>query len=71
MTRSPDPESRRRLQLSLTEAGRALVPDLIRIADQNDEAFFGALPPGKQAALLRLLKQLLPAHANRQEASHA
>jgi DNA-binding MarR family transcriptional regulator len=71
ITRSPDPQSRRRLQLSLTEAGRALVPDLIRIADQNDEAFFGALPPGEQAALLRLLKQLLLAHANHQEASHA
>jgi MarR family transcriptional regulator, organic hydroperoxide resistance regulator len=71
MTRSPDPESRRRLQLSLTDAGRALVPDLIRIADQNDEAFFGALPPGERAALLRLLKQLLPADATGQEASHA
>ena len=71
MTRSPDPESRRRLQLSLTDAGRALVPDLIRIADQNDEAFFGALSPEERAALLRLLKQLLPADLNRQEASHA
>ena len=71
MTRSPDPESRRRLQLSLTDAGRALVPDLIRIADQNDKAFFGAVPPDERDALLRLLKQLLPAHANHQEASHA
>jgi MarR family transcriptional regulator, organic hydroperoxide resistance regulator len=69
MTRSPDPGSRRRLRLTLTGAGRALVPDLIRIADQNDEAFFGALPPGERAALMRLLQQLLPAPSSRQEAS--
>jgi hypothetical protein len=35
--------------------GRALVPELIRIADANGEAFFGALPADERAALMRLL----------------
>ena len=60
MTRSADPSSRRRLQLGLTEAGRALVPDLIRIADENDDAYFGVLSPAERAGLIRLLRQLLP-----------
>jgi MarR family transcriptional regulator, organic hydroperoxide resistance regulator len=61
MTRSADPASRRRVQLSLTHTGRALVPALIRVADRNDEAFFGTLPPGERTALMRLLQRLLPA----------
>jgi DNA-binding MarR family transcriptional regulator len=61
MTRSADPASRRRLRLNLTGAGRELVPDLIRIADENDEMFFGALPPGERAGLMHLLQRLLPA----------
>lgn len=60
MTRRPDPASRRSLRLSLTPAGRALVPVLIRIADGNDAAYFGVLPPGERDALIRLLRQLLP-----------
>jgi DNA-binding MarR family transcriptional regulator len=72
MARSADPASRRRLQLSLTEAGRALVPDLIRIADDNDDAFFGALPEQERIALMRLLQQLLSAvPSTAKEASHA
>ena len=60
MTRHADPASRRSLRLSLTEAGRALVPVLIRIADDNDAAYFGVLPPAERAALVQLLRQLLP-----------
>jgi MarR family transcriptional regulator, organic hydroperoxide resistance regulator len=72
MARSADPASRRRFQLSLTEAGRALVPDLIRIADDNDEAFFGSLPAGERAALMRLLRNLLSTTpATVREAFHA
>lgn len=41
--------------LALTEAGRALVPDLARVADANDAAFFAALPEAERAALRRLL----------------
>jgi MarR family transcriptional regulator, organic hydroperoxide resistance regulator len=71
VTRSADPASRRRLQLSLTEAGRALAPELIRIADANDEAFFGALPADERAALMRLLQDLLPVLPSTEEDSHA
>jgi MarR family transcriptional regulator, organic hydroperoxide resistance regulator len=60
MTRRADPASRRSLRLSLTDAGRALVPVLIRIADDNDAAYFGVLPPAQRAALVQLLRQLLP-----------
>jgi DNA-binding MarR family transcriptional regulator len=71
MTRLADPASRRRVQLSLTEAGRALVPDLIRIADQNDKAFFEAVQPAQRAALMRLLQRLVPAApSTTKEASH-
>ncbi len=63
MTRHADPASRRSLRLSLTEAGRALVPALIQIADGNDAAYFGMLPPGERDALIRLLRRLLPATA--------
>jgi DNA-binding MarR family transcriptional regulator len=60
MTRSADPSSRRRVRLGLTEAGRALMPDLIRIADENDDACFGVLSRAERAGLIRLLRQLLP-----------
>ena len=60
MTRRAGLASRRSLRLSLTEAGRALVPVLIRVADDNDAAYFGVLPPAWRAALVQLLRQLLP-----------
>jgi MarR family transcriptional regulator, organic hydroperoxide resistance regulator len=60
MTRRADLASRRSLRLSLTGAGRALVPVLIRIADANDAAYFGVLPPAQRKALVQLLRQLLP-----------
>jgi DNA-binding MarR family transcriptional regulator len=59
ITRSADPQSRRSLRLELTPAGQALVPVLIGIADQNDTAYFGGLPPTEQTELVRLLRQLL------------
>lgn len=72
MTRSPDPASRRRVQLELTARGRALVPSLIGIADRNDATFFEALTPKERAALLSALKRLLPAKpSDTKEASHA
>jgi DNA-binding MarR family transcriptional regulator len=59
MTRHADPATRRSMQLALTPAGRALVPDLIAIADANDAAYFGQLTPAERAALVQLLRQLL------------
>ncbi len=45
--------------LSLTPAGRALVPELAALADANDAEFFGQLPPAEYAALLQLLKRFV------------
>jgi DNA-binding MarR family transcriptional regulator len=47
---------RRFQDLALTEAGRALVPDLAALADANDEAVFGCLSPDERRALETLLK---------------
>jgi MarR family transcriptional regulator, organic hydroperoxide resistance regulator len=71
MTRHADPATRRSTQLALTPAGRALVPDLIAIADANDTAYFGQLPPAERAALVQLLRQLLSSAATETESSHA
>lgn len=51
--------------LSLTDAGRALVPALAAVADDNDAAFFGHLPPAERAALERALKDLVRHHGLR------
>lgn len=59
VARSADPASRRRVLLALTPPAAALVPVLIQLADQNDEAFFGTLPAAQRAELARLLQRLL------------
>ena len=63
ITRGTDPHSRRRLPLALTPKGAALVPTLIHLADGNDALFFGALSPVERAALVALLRRLLPPDA--------
>ena len=51
--------SDRRYQVvSLTPAGRKLVPKLARLADQNDREFFGNLGIAASAELLALLKRV-------------
>lgn len=44
--------------LSLTAAGRALVPTLARLADENDADFFGVLSGAERAALNEILHAL-------------
>ena len=53
---------RRNQELALTPAGRDLVPELARLADQNDEEFFGRLPASSRAALLAALQTLVSQH---------
>jgi DNA-binding MarR family transcriptional regulator len=55
VVRRPDPEDGRAQTLSLTPAGRALVPRLAVLADVNDAEFFDHLAPEDRAALLRML----------------
>lgn len=56
-----DQDSRVQL-LSLTTAGRRLLPQLTAIADGNDERFFSALTKSEQATLRSLLRKLAEAH---------
>ncbi|MFK8249919.1 MarR family winged helix-turn-helix transcriptional regulator [Ancylobacter terrae] len=49
--------------LSLTPAGRALVPDLAAAADSNDAAFFGHLGEAERRRLEATLRALVDHHA--------
>lgn len=57
--RRADPVDGRAQILSLTAAGRALVPRLAALADVNDAAFFGTLSPEDRNDLDRLLKKIV------------
>ena len=56
--RRADPVDGRAQILSLTAAGRALVPRLAALADVNDAAFFGTLSPENRNDLERLLRKI-------------
>lgn len=58
--------SAREQVLALTARGRALVPKLARLADANDEHFFGHLPPVERQALLSAMKALVQHHQLKQ-----
>lgn len=62
IARTPDPTDGRAHRLTLTAAGHALVPRLSAIADANDAAFFGALPPEDRRTLEALLRQVAATH---------
>jgi DNA-binding MarR family transcriptional regulator len=55
-------QDRRQQGLALTAKGRALVPELARLADENDAEFFGHLPKPARAELLALLRELVSHH---------
>jgi DNA-binding MarR family transcriptional regulator len=48
--------------LSLTKKGRALVPALAALADQNEEHFFGHLTRAQRADLMKAFQQLVAHH---------
>lgn len=60
--RSTSLADRRAQFLALTEAGQALVPQLARIADDNDAQFFGHLPEQTRDALMRAMQELVRVH---------
>lgn len=60
--RVPRADDRRYQSLTLTRAGRALVPRLARLADENDEAFFGHLTMSQRRTLMALLQDLAGRH---------
>lgn len=57
--RAANPKDGRAQTLSLTPAGRALVPELAGLADANDAEFFDHLAASDRAALLRILKGIV------------
>lgn len=59
LIRAADPDDGRAQTLSLTSAGRALVPMLAALADANDAEFFAALVPEDRAALNRILRDIV------------
>lgn len=60
--RVADPEDRRAHQVELTRAGRALVPRLADLADENDKHFFGHLSPEAREALVQALMTIVRKH---------
>lgn len=58
ITRSENPQDKRAHSLSLTREGRAKVPVLAALADENDAEFFGVLTKDERAALNLVLKAL-------------
>jgi DNA-binding MarR family transcriptional regulator len=59
LVRAANPEDGRTQTLSLSPAGRALVPGLAALADANDAEFFDHLAPKDRAALLRILRGIV------------
>lgn len=59
LVRAADPEDGRAQTLSLTPAGRALVPGLAALADANDAEFFDHLASDDRATLLRILRGIV------------
>jgi DNA-binding MarR family transcriptional regulator len=59
LVRTADPQDGRAQSLSLTRAGRSMVPKLAALADVNDAEFFDHLPPRDRAALLRTLREIV------------
>jgi len=57
--RAFDKEDRRYQTLSLTRAGRDLVPKLAALADENDDEFFGHLGKSERNALEKLMRGVI------------
>jgi len=61
LRRTSDPADRRAVILSLTRAGRRLVPDLAKAVDENDRVFFDVLNEEERDQYQTLLGKLLRA----------
>jgi len=61
-TREEAGDDRRYQDLTLTAAGRALVPKLAALADRNEEEFFSCLSAQERAGLMNMLRKLAAAN---------
>jgi DNA-binding MarR family transcriptional regulator len=59
LARASNPADGRAQTLSLTRAGRSMVPKLAALADANDAEFFDHLAPNERAALQRTLCEIV------------
>ena len=59
ITRAADKNDRRFQELAITAAGRALVPELAALADQNDAEFFSHLTAADRAAIVRVMQDIV------------
>ena len=62
LTRVPSDGDRRQQLLELTAEGQRLVPELARLADDNDAEFFGHLPKRARVELLQAMQALARHH---------
>lgn len=62
LERRPSAEDRRAQTLVPSAKGRAIVPRLAALADDNDAAFFGVLPESDRDELERTLRTLAERH---------
>ena len=59
IVRTKDEADGRAHFLALSEQGRALIPKLSALADQNDAEFFGHLTPAERATVQRVMKDIV------------
>jgi DNA-binding MarR family transcriptional regulator len=62
VTRAEADGDRRFQDVKLTAAGRAIVPELAALADQNDEEFFSHLSADEREVLVAILRKLVVAN---------
>jgi DNA-binding MarR family transcriptional regulator len=57
--RQPNPDDGRAHTLALKPAGKAIVPRLAALADENDAAFFAELTPAERGQLQQMLERIV------------
>lgn len=62
VTRAESTSDRRYQDIELTRHGVALAPQLVKLADENDEEFFGVLSSYDRKILTTLLKKTAARH---------
>lgn len=60
--RTTSNEDRRYQALSLTAKGRAMVPKLAALADENDAEYFGHLGPAEQQSIKAAMQEIVRRH---------
>jgi DNA-binding MarR family transcriptional regulator len=66
ISRAASSHDKRAHMLRLTALGRRLVPELARLADENDEAVFGVLDRAARLRLDAMLRRIVEVHALRE-----